>query len=94
MFREFQSRQKVSHLTVAQRAHDDCVIVVTDLLTNRIILHPLEAVDEADDAGDRSEDQHVGVKAKPCEVDSDLNAKVVFNVVEWLALPEFLKIDL
>jgi hypothetical protein len=40
-------------LTVAQRAHNDRVIVITDLITNRVVYHPPERVDEAGDSSNR-----------------------------------------
>jgi hypothetical protein len=82
----------MNHLTVAQRAHNYLLRMVADLIADRIVLHPLQAVNEAEDAGDRRQDQHVRVEAEPCEVDADLHAEVVFDVVERLVLPEFLKV--
>lgn len=81
-----------SSLTIAQRAHDDGVVVVADLLADGVVLHPLQRVNEAEDAGDGSQDQHVRVEAQPGEVNSNLDAEIVFDVVQRLRLPEFLQL--
>ena len=64
---------------------------MANLLADWIIFHPFERVEETNDANNRGKDQHVSVEAQPCEVDSNFDSEIIFDVVQWLGLPAFLK---
>lgn len=69
---------------VAQRAHDDRGARAANVLADAVRVQRPQAEQEAHDAHHRGRYQHVRVEAEPREIQGDLHAEILLDVVERL----------